>query len=342
MNEAVYLACDFSGIQRYVLAVKIAGKAQAKRLRARSFRVELFERAALWTVRDRLDIAPENYDVLVIGGGGFQVKLPPGTDTDRLEQINSELQRKLWDETGGELQFSMAWAETYHESRRRLEDRKRRAGATILQSGGSWNPDRLSRPTLDRPCEICQQFPGQEWKQEEDERVLHCESCLKARKLGENLTLWEWMRPAPGGLVTALGVDFTPSDNSHPESFHAARWVPHNRGQPLTFEDIAEQSAGVRRLAVLKADVDDMGMKVGKMVGDGASDARLRWLRSFNRDLGRFFGEAVQELLERSWPSIYTLYSGGDDLLMVGPWKHRPGLRRRTEKRIQGRCGRRV
>jgi len=50
MSKAVYLAGDFSGIQRYVLGVKSAGKAQAKRLRARSFLLELFEHAALWTV----------------------------------------------------------------------------------------------------------------------------------------------------------------------------------------------------------------------------------------------------------------------------------------------------
>lgn len=47
MAKAVYLAGDFSGIQRFVLGVKSAGKAQAKRLRARSFLLELFEHAAL-------------------------------------------------------------------------------------------------------------------------------------------------------------------------------------------------------------------------------------------------------------------------------------------------------
>ena len=57
MSKAVYLAGDFSGIQRYVLGVKSVGKAQAKRLRARSFLLELFEHAALWTVKERLRIA---------------------------------------------------------------------------------------------------------------------------------------------------------------------------------------------------------------------------------------------------------------------------------------------
>ena len=50
MSEAIFLACDLSGIQRYVLAVKSEGKAQAKRLRVRSFLLELYEHAALTTV----------------------------------------------------------------------------------------------------------------------------------------------------------------------------------------------------------------------------------------------------------------------------------------------------
>ena len=67
--DGVYLAGDFSGIQRFVLRVKSAGKAQAKRLRARSFLLELVERAALWHVEQRCHTSDD--DVLIRGGGGF-------------------------------------------------------------------------------------------------------------------------------------------------------------------------------------------------------------------------------------------------------------------------------
>ena len=55
MTVPNYLVCDLSGIQNYVLSVKTAGKAQAKRLRARSFLLELYERAA-WSL-PRIDLA---------------------------------------------------------------------------------------------------------------------------------------------------------------------------------------------------------------------------------------------------------------------------------------------
>ena len=102
------LSClRFSGIQRYVLAVKSEGRSQAKRLRARSFLLELYEHAALATIVDRLEATAD--DVLVSGGGGFLVRLPTETAPASLEELAAELQRKLWKETRGEVQVSMGW-----------------------------------------------------------------------------------------------------------------------------------------------------------------------------------------------------------------------------------------
>ncbi len=316
MSKAVYLAGDFSGIQGYVLGIKSAGKAQAKRLRARSFLLELFEHAALWTIKERLRIVDD--DVLVRGGGGFLIRIPPDTDPVRLEKIRSGLQRKLWEESGGEVQFSLGWAETPLTARTHLEFQKRRMGTFILRSNGTWNPTGWSQPPLDEPCEVCRQSPGQQVVQDEDEKVLHCKSCLEARKLGENLTKWEWMRPG-GGLMQVLGVGFEPVSDQRPEAFRVGRWIPRhsNSEEPLTFQEISEQACGDRRLAVLKADVDDMGVHIGEIASE---DPSYRRLRSFSRDLHTFFGEMIQELLAESWPLIYTLYAGGDDLLLVGPW----------------------
>ena len=77
MSDARYLAGDLSGIQRFVLRVKSAGKAQAKRLRARSFLLELVERAAVWHVEQRFQSSED--DILIRGGGGFLVRLAEDT-----------------------------------------------------------------------------------------------------------------------------------------------------------------------------------------------------------------------------------------------------------------------
>ena len=316
-GRTVYLSCDFSGIQRYVLGVKAAGGAQAKRLRARSFLLELYERAALVSVSRRLGVAEE--DVLIQGGGGFLVELPPGTDVGAIESLASEMQRMMWDETGGEVHVSLGWGESPLDARTHLERRKRRPAFATLQSGGSWDPLRLSRPPLGEPCEVCGHAAGEREVEDDSEIVLHCRSCLTARTLGQRLTEWDRMAPSDGGTVEALGVGFEPVGRTTPGSFNVGRWIPRREvgREPLTFEEIAGLARGDRRLAVLKADVDDMGPRVAEVAG---SDRTYRQLRSFSASLHEFFGVTVQEMLRESWSSIYTIYAGGDDLLMVGPW----------------------
>ncbi len=90
-----------------MLDVKTAGEEQAHWLRARSFLLDLFERAALFELERRFGVSDD--DVLV-RGGGFTVRLPANTDTGELEQFAADMQQRLWRETGGEVQFALGWA----------------------------------------------------------------------------------------------------------------------------------------------------------------------------------------------------------------------------------------
>ncbi|MCY4583356.1 MAG: hypothetical protein OXE50_11255 [Chloroflexi bacterium] len=314
----LYLNCDFSGIQDYVLGVK-SGKAQAKRLRARSFLLELFEHAALATIRDRFGVADD--DVLIRGGGGFLVRLPSDGSDSELEKTRAELQRRLWEESGGEVHMSIGWGESDIQARRSLELEKRRPANSTLLTDGAWDSLNFSLPPMGDPCEVCGQAPGTRRVQDDDgDDDLHCSYCLRAREIGERLTRWERMSTvAPGaGQVEALGVTFRETDRTAPDSFRVGRWTPRNsNGAPLTFKQISALSTGDSRLAILKADVDDMGVRVGEIARD---DPSYGLLRGFSADLHAFFGEAVQRMLEEDWRDIYTVYSGGDDLLLVGPW----------------------
>lgn len=339
----MYVACDFSGIQRYVLDVKAAGKAQAKRLRARSFLLELFERAALITFKDRLGIGDD--DVLVSGGGGFLVRVSSETDLDEVEKTGADMARKVWDETGGELQFASGNGSSPMTARARLEYGKRRPGIFILQDGGRWRTDHadaLSRPSLGDPCDVCGRAPGARRVEGEDEDALYCEGCIRARRLGERVVEWDWMRPArEGGVVSVLGVGFDhrpgdPTEKKTSDAFKVSRWIPRNGNVPLTFEEISMQASGDGRLAVLKADVDDMGTRIGEIA---ARDRSYKALKEFSRSLHSFFVDDIQGMLSESWPSLYTIYAGGDDLLIVGPWNIIMDFAGELSKEFKARVG---
>jgi len=78
-------------------------------------------------------------------------------------------------------------------------------------------------------------------------------------------------------------------------------------------------------LAVLKADVDRLGMLFSN--GLEKAKASLSYYISLSRQLNLFFSGLMPNLFldppkgYEDFRNIYTVYAGGDDLLLVGPWR---------------------
>lgn len=99
-------------------------------------------------------------------------------------------------------------------------------------------------------------------------------------------------------------------------------------GDPVTFEDLAERASGRKLLGFLKADVDRLGetfvfgLKGGLTAS--AKDRRDRdtssRLAQMSRLLDLFFSGWLPALLRSRFGDCYSVYAGGDDLLLVGPW----------------------
>lgn len=93
----------------------------------------------------------------------------------------------------------------------------------------------------------------------------------------------------------------------------ALEWVENDwRGRPL--------------LAVLKADVDRLGFVFGYGLSDPDRQrdrATLGRYAALSRMLDLFFTGHLQARLrtEPELASTYTVYAGGDDLLLIGPWR---------------------
>jgi len=97
-------------------------------------------------------------------------------------------------------------------------------------------------------------------------------------------------------------------------------------GDTKTFEQIGWDSVelqdeGVRRgvpfIAALKADVDRLGLLFSDGLGHRYSIGRMA---TFSRQMDMFFRGYLHQLTAQQFPNIYTEYSGGDDLLFIGPW----------------------
>jgi CRISPR-associated protein Csm1 len=108
---------------------------------------------------------------------------------------------------------------------------------------------------------------------------------------------------------------------------HTANTVPVDAdGNALTFDDLQKQvEGGFQRLGVLRMDVDNLGELFKRGLGEDASLARLATLSS---RISLFFEGWLKKLCEKDARAgkIYTVYAGGDDVFLLGPWDLIPGL----------------
>lgn len=95
--------------------------------------------------------------------------------------------------------------------------------------------------------------------------------------------------------------------------------IPQENGKPLTFNDFADKSEGIKRLGILRMDVDNLGEIFTKGFPDRASISRVTTL---SRRLSLFFGGYLNTICqsEEYKEKVYIIYSGGDDLFIVGSW----------------------
>ena len=101
------------------------------------------------------------------------------------------------------------------------------------------------------------------------------------------------------------------------------------KGWPKTFQDIArsalhcgdkDQLTGVPALGILKADVDQLGALMA--CGLPKKQATISRMAALSRQLDSFFSVYLPHLL-RDDPelcNVYTVFAGGDDLFLIGPW----------------------
>ncbi|MGB9762290.1 MAG: type III-A CRISPR-associated protein Cas10/Csm1, partial [Caldimicrobium thiodismutans] len=127
-------------------------------------------------------------------------------------------------------------------------------------------------------------------------------------------------------------TDFVKEDGVLGFRFYA-KVVPRKlNGEPKTFEELADEAKGYKRIAFLRADVDNLGLIFRKGLGEDYSISRVATL---SRMLDLFFSGYLNTFLEEEVireeegkkegggsfkDKVYILYAGGDDLFLIGPW----------------------
>lgn len=96
-----------------------------------------------------------------------------------------------------------------------------------------------------------------------------------------------------------------------------------------TFEKLAESAEGIKRIGVLRADVDNLGQAI--VSGFDGKVSGLSRTATLSRHLSIFFKYFIRDILEHGEYSLKgdakarqrkaaIIYSGGDDVFIVGAW----------------------
>lgn len=250
----------------------------------------------------------------------------------------------------------------------RLNREKQRRGHSVLVEDGDWVEGQfMTKPDFwgAEICRSCRKLPG-------DERDGLCEKCARDEDLGKILPGVRYLAyyrqpaaddalPMPEGysarvfaqdeldqvgdpyLLIQLNDPKTDDLIAYPAGFrYLANHVPlGDYGAQKTFEDIANEAEGRSLLGYIKADVDYLGILFaqGLRRDDGGYDTAAH-LASLSRQLDLFFSGWIQATISRErYENFYTIFSGGDDLFLVGPWSQAAELAQTINERFRDYVG---
>jgi CRISPR-associated protein Csm1 len=74
---------------------------------------------------------------------------------------------------------------------------------------------------------------------------------------------------------------------------------------------------GINALGVLKGDVDNLG----EIFRIGLGNPTFAKTAALSRQLNGFFAIYLPWLLAREFSNVYTVFAGGDDFFLIGPWR---------------------
>ncbi len=124
-----------------------------------------------------------------------------------------------------------------------------------------------------------------------------------------------------GDWTLSLGLDGFPAQEV--DGFQLlARTTPLTHTMPPTIvpnDELARAGQGMKRLGILRMDVDDLG----DLIVNGLPQRTLMATAELSESLERFFGGWLDRICRRvngGQNLFYVLFAGGDDLFVIGPW----------------------
>ncbi|MBN2826135.1 MAG: hypothetical protein JXQ76_12470 [Campylobacterales bacterium] len=317
-NEKMFIISgDFYGIQKFIFEGLATQKA-SKVLRAKSAFVQIFTEIIAKYICEKLD---DKANILSVTAGKFEILSPKIDDFSILkDNIQSKIDdyfiQNLYGLSGMSLLYVECTKEDFDkENYKTLRDKvtkgiedKKFNKFNLQHQKEIMNYDKdIDNESLCRICNI--------------RKLSHenCDICNDFVKLGKKLAK-DHQQELFGSQE--LGIDFDGFNCNIKLDTRIKSYVAtNNKDEILDFETLAKNSCkdletGLKAIAVLKADVDNMG----KFIKDSSVTESFENFDTFSRTLDGFFSLHIPNKMKKEFPDTYTVFAGGDDLFLVGAW----------------------
>lgn len=377
-------SADFSGIQKFIFTVA-TNRALAS-LRSRSFFLELLMEHYIDELLSACGVSRAN---LLYSGGGHCYLLLPNTPTAQAVAGEWNLRFNNWllEEFGPLLFIAHGWTKCSGNDltntpagQERYTAMFRRVSAAIsAHKLHRYSPEQLRRINFrkasedGRECVVC----GRSDRLNEDSRCFWCASfvSLSPKILEQNVYFvsrekkeWDFAIPAWEGEAYFSLTNEKTARNRLQSGEAVLRIYQKNQtvsslpgsirlyvGDYAAEREMAAlsaQSQGVRRLAVCRMDVDNLGYAFTsgfRTPGETDPVKRDRYLTlartaAFSRQMSLFFKRHINPILEAPEPdgshlAVAIVYSGGDDVFLVGAWNSVIAAAQRIQEAFSAFCG---
>ena len=352
---------DISGIQKFIYTIYSEGA--LKNLRARSFYLEITMEHIVDVLLERLEMSRTN---LIYSGGGHCYMLLPNTEHTKkiISDYEEELNQWLMNQFDISLYVGVGYAECSandlkNEPQGSYSDTFKKIGSIISDKKlRRYTPKQIrilnNRKAEDytRECKVCKRLG----KLNEENQ---CEMCQAIIQLSKNVLYTDFFVISSRSDKNALPLPFGAylyaeekeqklkkrmqedediirvycKNKMFTGKYVATKLWVGNYTTGETFEELAEQSEGIERIGILRADVDNLGKTfVYGFANEKVQDRYMTLSRTatLSRQLSLFFKYYINSLLEKPEYSLNEakesgrkatiVYSGGDDLFIVGAW----------------------
>ncbi len=303
---------DISGIQGFIFNVKSDGAARS--LKGRSFFLKILLEVGMRLVFDSYDVPDAEREAAKVStsGGNFILKLEL-PDDHKINEIQKVLTKSLQLTGLNMMLCAVAATDDFKESKERLSRAIRERKYQLWQDDFSTFTDFEKEKILAFYNERGGEKKKNNWS--DLTNALKENKHVSIQKKWNDALIHEF--DIKNHIIRFAGyeVRFNRKGEGIDLENHLEKLFPlDHKKDIISFENLTKNGYGIRKLAVLAMDVDNLGALVEEIED-------LEEHRELDKKLSHFFNIQIRDLINKSYKNeVYTVTAGGDDSYFVGKW----------------------